>query len=81
MSDMTPVMVHWLKNLKLFAIQVEDERKKKGLQTILTLNLDQAAFLANYFQKHVQEAGGANEDAFSGVIAHVQAGEEEAGLG
>lgn len=78
--ETTPIHVQWLKNLKLFAIQVEDPRKKsKGLQTILTLNPNQAAYLSEYLNKQVGMVGGVDGDVFSGVVAHVQAGEEKVG--
>lgn len=78
--DMTPIHVQWLQNLKLFAIQIEDPRKKtSGLQTILTLSPNQAAYLTDYLGKQLHTISGLDQDVFSGVIAHVSAGEEKVG--
>jgi hypothetical protein len=78
--QMTPIHVQWLKNLNLFAIQIEDPRKKsKGLQTILTLSPNQAAYLSDYLGKHTSKMPGVDQDVFSGVVAHVQAGQESNG--
>lgn len=77
--EMTPIHVQWLKNLNLFAIQIEDPRKKtSGLQTILTLSPNQAAYLTDYLGKQLNNINGLDQDVFSGVIAHVSASKEEA---